>query len=183
MAPSPEQPSEKLHVARAGGGLPRGASTPGRSGHLSPKDQTWLVAAPQPHDHACQDQAWVGSRGPQSPSAGLAAVSPCSRMASGWGWGLARMCRGVASLLEPGPWGTSPAPCSPPAGATGQEGSPVPAAATGSGSHPHVAGLAPAEGAAQGQASAPSVSSASGAAAAGLSEQPWGPCSGFGPPP
>lgn len=43
--------------------------------------------------------------------------------------------------------------------------------------------LAPAEGAAQGQASAPSVSSAGGAAAAGLSEQPWGPCSGCGPPP
>lgn len=98
------------------------------------------------------------------------------------GLGPGQVCRGVASLLEPGPW-APPCPCSPPAGATGQEGSPMPAAATGSGSHPHVVGLAPAEGAAQGQASAPSVSSASGAAAAGLSEQPWGPCSGCGPSP
>lgn len=97
------------------------------------------AAAPQPHGHARHDQAWVGGRAPQ-PQPGLAAVSWCSRMASGCGCGLARTCCGAASLLEPGPWATSPAPCSSPAGATGQEGSPVPAAVTGAGGHPHVVG-------------------------------------------
>jgi len=46
--PFPEQPSKKLHVARGGEGLPCGASTPGQSGHLPTKDQTWLRLHPSP---------------------------------------------------------------------------------------------------------------------------------------
>lgn len=68
-APSPEQPSEKLHVARGGEGLPCGASTPGQSGHSPTKDQTWLRLHRSPTATlATTRRGW--EVGPRSPSLG-----------------------------------------------------------------------------------------------------------------
>ena len=169
-SPSPEQLSGKRQVSRAGEGPPRRAS----QGAHPPKDQTWPQLHPSPTATLAGTRRGREVGGPRSPSSSLAAVSQCSRTASGRGWGLARTCSGATSLLEPGPWGASPVPCSLPAGAIGREGTPVPTAATGTGGHPHVGG------AAWGQASAPSISSAGGATAARVSGQLCCPLSGCG---
>lgn len=151
-APSPSSPPRSSMSPVEARGCLAGPLRRASQGTYPPRIRLGCGCTPAPRPRS--PRPGVGGRsGPSEPQAGLAAVSWCSRTVSGWGWGLARTCCGAASLLEPGPWATSPASCSSPAGATGQEGSPVPAAVTGAGGHPHVVGT----GAGWGRSSGPGL--------------------------